>query len=100
MGKKTDGQWIANACDLAASACQTIEENKACDRCPLYSMCLDENNFLDVAYFFSANSWKEFLGFAEDMETYISDEDAEALYWDQQRKMEIEERMIDEEHGL
>lgn len=100
MSNKTDAQWILNALDLAADTCQTIQENGGCDRCPLYTTCLDENNFLDVAYAFNVDHWRDFLGFADDINGYISNEDAEALYWDDRRKMEIEERMIDEEYGL
>lgn len=105
MNNKADAQWLANALDLAATTCQTIDECGACRGCPLYSACIDANNLTDIAFEITAEKWKDFLDYAEDAlnctdEDYDSEENQRALYADFQRKYELEERMIDEEYGL
>lgn len=102
MNNKADAQWLANALDLAATTCQTIDECGACRGCPLYSACIDANNLTDIAYEVTADQWKDFLDYAEDIENYIdeyidSKENQRALYADFRRKYEIEEAIIDKE---
>lgn len=106
MSNKNDAQWIFNALDLAASTCQTIDEAGACRGCPLYEACIDANDLMDIAFEITPEQWKDFLDFADDIDDYLEDreinseENQRALYADFQRKLEIEERMIDEEYGL
>lgn len=102
MNNKADAQWLANALDLAAATCQTIEEAGACRGCPLFSACIDANNLTDIVYVVTADQWKDFLDYAEDVEDYIDEyidsrENHRALYADFQRKYEVEEKIIDEE---
>lgn len=101
MSNKADAQWLANALDLAAAACQTIEECGACRGCPLYSACIDVSAITAVADV-TPERWKDFLDYAEDVvnyteDDYYSEENQRALYADFQRKYEAEEKMIDEE---
>lgn len=83
---KKDAQWIINAVDLALSACENIQEAGACDRCPLFGTCLDDNSFLDVATSFNTDHWKDFLGLSDDVIDYISEQDYIANRADMERK--------------
>ena len=96
MAKKSDGQWLANALDLAAGSCQTIVDAHGCDRCPLYGTCLDDSTFTDVALSFTAGHWWDFLDLAEELEGYISEEDAAAMYWDSLRDRDIDMALEEE----
>lgn len=104
MSNKADAQWLANALDLAAAACKTIEDCSACRGCPLYSACIDVNCITAIAEEVTPEKWKDFLDYAEDVvnctddDDYYSEENQRALYADFQRKYEAEERMIEEEY--
>ena len=103
MNNKADAQWLANALDLAAATCQTIDEAGACRGCPLYSACIDANNLTDIAFEVTAAQWHDFLDFAEDVDDYLADQEIDseenqrALYADFRRKYEVEEAIIDKE---
>lgn len=81
-----DARWILNAVDLAFSACETIQEVGACDRCPLFATCLEESNFIEVATSFNKDHWAEFLGLSDDAVNYVSEQDYIADIADRERK--------------
>ena len=100
MGNKSDGQWILNALDLAASACQSITDAGACEVCPIHGACLEDSCLTDVAYALSARHWRDFLDLADDVQGYVRSDEAEADYWDGERKAASEELAIDEKWGI
>lgn len=90
---------ISRAFDLIFEACENIKECGGCADCPLSgSLCLDdpEVSVLDLGDLMSASSWDEFLDYADNVT--FSDEDLDAQYADFARKLEIEERMLDDEY--
>ena len=100
-----DIKMIVGALDLLHAACENIQGLGDCDRCPLNGRsskqrnCLEETDVLTLAEDVTASQFENFLGFSDDVEDYMDEQDWEASYADQARKMEIEERMIDEEWG-
>ena len=94
-----DIKMIVGALDLLHSACENINGLGGCDRCPLKRNCLEETDVLTLSEDVTASQFENFLGFSDDVEDYKDEQDWEASYADQARKMEIEERMIDEEWG-
>ena len=91
-----DAREISRACDLIFVACNNIKDHDACENCPLNCLCLDdpEVSVLDLGDLVSASSWDEFIDYADNVE--FSKEDLDAQYADFKRKLDIEERMIDE----
>ena len=103
-----DIKMILDALNLLHTACQNIDGLGGCDKCPLNGRsskqrnCLEETDVLTLAENVTASQFEEFLGFSDDVEDYMNmtEQDWEASYADQARKMDIEERMIDEEWGI
>ena len=93
-----DAREIARAFDLVNTACAEIKDHDRCEDCPLHYICLEEDAVIDIADLVSANTWDEFLDFADNVE--FTEADLEAQHADFLRKFEEEERMIDEEYGL
>lgn len=91
-----DAREIAKAFDLIFEACNDIKDHDACEECPLRNLCLDdpEVSVLDLGDLVSASSWDEFINYADNVE--FSQEDLDAQYADFKRKLDIEERMLDE----
>ena len=77
-------------------ACEAIENAGECDRCPLRNCCLDVSSFMAVCEEVSAGMIDEFLGFSDDIENHYNAEDAVAYFADLKRKMDAEERDIDD----
>ena len=95
-----DIRMILGALDLLHTACEEISSLNGCERCPIRGDCLEECDVLDLAEELSVGELEEFLAFSDDIQDYKSEQDWEALYADEARKMEIEERMIEEEWGI
>ena len=95
-----DVKAIQDAMDLVLTACDNIIGKERCSDCPIFGTCIMQETFEEVAAEVSASAWFNFLNLSDECLNYISDEDAEALHWDDVRKAEIEERMIDEEWGI
>lgn len=79
-------QQIVNSADRALSACDSISEAGACDKCPLRSTCLDDSSFLDVVTSFNPDHWNDFFGLADDVAGYMDEQDYIASLADSQRK--------------
>lgn len=94
-----DVKEIMRGLEVMAMHCQAIQDDDGCPGCPIKYMCLDatDTSAMSLADLISAGTWQEFVDYAD--ESHISDEDYEALAADHQRKMSIEEAMIDEEWG-
>ena len=97
-----DIKMILDALNLLHTACQNIDGLGGCDKCPIKPNCLEGTDVMTVAEEVTAGQFEKFLGFSDDVEDYMSmtEQDWEASYADQARKMDIEERMIDEEWGI
>ncbi len=81
-------------------ACTTIEDAGGCDGCPLKGgCCLNEESFMYICEELTAGMIEELLSFADDIEQHENEEDAVAYFADLKRKMDIEERGIDERWG-
>ena len=91
-----DAREIERAFSLIFEACENIKDHEACEECPLRNLCLDdpEVSVLDLGDLVSASSWDEFINYADNVE--FSQEDLDAQYADFKRKLDIEERMLDE----
>ena len=94
-----DIKMILGALDLLHAACENINGLGGCDRCPIRLNCIEMTEALTLAEDVTAKQFEEFLGLSDDMDNYMDEQDWKASYADQARKMEIEERMIDEEWG-
>ena len=84
---------VAKAFDLISFACENIKDHNACGECPRRHMCLDdtEESIITFADLMSAESWDEFLAYA-DVVTF-TDEDIEAQRADDARKAAIEDEI-------
>lgn len=71
--------------------CETIQDGHACDKCPLFGICLEDTPLTDVANEVSTGMWEEFVAFADDVESYVSDEDMRAYFDDMASKAERDE---------
>ena len=93
-----DAKEIARAFDLIYSACENIKEHDGCDDCPMRYLCLEdpEQSVLEIADLVSASSWDDFLEYADNIT--FSEDDARAQYEDYARKLDIEERNIDDDY--
>ena len=91
-----DAREIAKAFDLIFEACNNIKDHDACEECTLRYLCLDdpEVSVLDLGDLVGASTWDEFLNYADNVT--FSKEDLDAQYADFKRKLDIEERMLDE----
>ena len=91
-----DATEISNAIDLIYEVCEEIRDKDGCSECPIRHICVDapETSFMDVIESNHARMWDEFIDYADDVEFPKSELDAQ--YADFRRKLEIEERMLDE----
>ena len=95
----TNGTNMVKTLTVLVEACEVIQgKNKCCD-CPMKVDCFcDEGvTFWDVCNDMTVNDFDSFLEYADKVENQVSEEDREALYADDLRKAEAEERMIDKE---
>ena len=96
---KNEAKSVERAFEIVFDACLDIQERGACADCPLYGhLCLADEDFITIADLTCASSWKEFIDYADNACT--SESDAVALHADRERKIAIEEAMIDEEYGI
>lgn len=93
-----DGKAITEMLTNLSEACQVIQDKDMCGDCPIKNNCFCVRGVTvwDICMDTNAKSFDDFLKLADYAEYYISDEDREALYADDLRKAELEERMIDE----
>ena len=92
-----DGKTTEEAFETLFYACENIRDYKLCHECPLCNDCLEDpehsvNDFTEV----SAARWDEFFEVSEHAQP--TEEDRRAEYADMMRKIDIEERMIDDEY--
>ena len=99
MTSRKDARWVMNAIDLVAASCEQIQDAGACDKCPIKSRCEDMNDLLRVATCINLVEWMDFIDLADDVVDWHDELDYEAEVADQARKMESEERSIDERWG-
>ena len=95
-----DIRMILGALDLLHASCENINGLGGCPKCPIKANCLEMTDALTLAEELTAGQIEEFIGFSDDVEDYKDEQDWKAYYADQARKMEAEERMIDEEWGI
>ena len=82
------GTNLMHALKLINDACDDIQEGNMCYRCPLEcSICGETFSIEEFYYNMSEDSVDDMLRLAEWCRSYISDEDAEALWADNERKM-------------
>lgn len=93
---KKSAKDISNALQYISEVCFSIKDSGGCDGCPMKYVCLEEEDVIVVADLMSTDSWQEFLDYEDEAAAICSRENAEAEYWDNKRKADIEERMIDE----
>ena len=93
------GKEIENAFERIAYACYEIKERDMCDNCPMKHLCLEDTgeSVITFADLISSGTWDEFLEFSD--HAYVSEETRKAEYADMMRKIDLEERMIDEYDG-
>lgn len=94
-----EAKLIAEAFEILSYACYNIKDYDACEDCPRRHMCLEdtESSIIENADLVGASAWEEFLDYSYN--AHASDEVRKAEYADMMRKMDIEERMIDDEYG-
>ena len=100
MTLSKDVQMIFGALDLLHASCERISGLGGCDRCPIKPNCLEITDALTLAEDVTVRQFDQFLSLSSDMDNYMDEQDWIASEADQARKMEIEERMIDEEWGI
>lgn len=91
-----DAREISRAIDLMFEACENIRDHSGCAGCPATYTCLNDPEvcFMDLVDNSNAALWDEFLTYADNVT--FPREDLDAQYADFARKLDIEERMIDE----
>lgn len=72
-------------------ACEVIENADGCHRCPLRDCCLDVTSFKVIGEVLTEDMVDEFLGFSDDIENPITEDDIIASYADMARKAERDE---------
>ena len=93
------GREIINALAEVFQACSNISEAGICDKCPIRYNCIDDTTFSEICSFVSIGEFDEMIGLGKDADDYANEQDMADYIADQQRKMEVEERMIDEAYG-
>ena len=70
-----DAMKFINLLEVIYEACGSIQDAGGCDVCPIKHNCLNDTAVADFANFCTKGSLKEFLGFAEDVENYASEQE-------------------------
>lgn len=78
---------LGDMCD----ACTYIKDAGACGNCPLKYNCIEECNVLTFADDVSRSTINEFLGFADDIEEQLNQQDFEDYH--EQLKAEMEREL-------
>ena len=91
-----DAKEISRGIDTLFEACENVRDHDGCAECPITFMCLNDPEvcFMDIVDSSSAATWDEFYNYADNVT--FSEEDLDAQYADFKRKLDIEERMLDE----
>lgn len=91
-----DAREIGRAIDLLFESCENIRDHDRCDECPIRHICLEdpEVSFVDIFESSHDTLWDEFLNYADNVTFRRADLDAQNA--DFLRKLDIEERMLDE----
>ncbi len=91
-----DARDISRAIDTLFEACENVRDHSGCAECPITFMCLNDPEvcFMDLVEGSTATVWDEFLNFADNVT--FPEEDLAAQHADFRRKLDIEERWIDE----
>lgn len=91
-----DAKETSRAIDLMFESCENIRNKDGCAECPLRSACLNdpEVHFMDIFESSYPNLWDEFYTYADNVE--YPKEELDAQHADFARKLDIEERMLDE----
>lgn len=97
MGNSKDAMWIANAIDLAISACDTIAEKNHCCECPLFASCLKEESFEAVMADVGTTMWCDFLDMSDELIDWVSDDDAQRSHDDLDRDLHADMELEFEE---
>ena len=94
-----DARETSRVIDLMFEACEDIRDKDGCSECPLRSACLNDPEicFMDIFESSYPNIWDDFYNYADNLEYPKADLDAQNA--DFLRKLEIEERMLDDEYG-
>lgn len=74
----TRAQKIYKALEEMTMCCERIKECEKCRECPLWSDCLDEEPFLNVAYNVPSERLGEFIEMAENLTDEYTKDDYEA----------------------
>lgn len=69
--------------------CGYVQDEGACDECPLRLSCLDETPVCEFADTMSRDKIEEFLKYADGVEDRVSEEDFIASCADMQRKDDV-----------
>ena len=87
---------ISNAIDLIYEVCEEIYDKDGCSGCPINHICINapETSIVDVVEANRPSLWDDFLSYADEVEYIKSDLDGR--YADFKRKLDLEERMLDE----
>lgn len=99
---RTCGWEFGDALEALYKACDSIRYADGCEDCPLEYRCLADNTFVTVAHEVPFAIFDEMLDYAVECRDRTDEVDIEneyALYMDERRQIDIEERMIDEEYG-
>ena len=91
-----DAREISRSIDLMFEGCENIRDHDRCDECPLRNLCLQdpEVTFMDIFESSYDALWDEYITYADNVT--FREEDLDAQNADFLRKLDIEERMIDE----
>lgn len=91
-----EAKLIAEAFEILLYACGNIKDYDRCDDCPRRYMCLEDtdSSVIENADLIGESSWREFLEYSDSASFSKANRDAE--YADMMRKIDLEERMIDE----
>lgn len=91
-----DARETGRVIDLMFVACENIRDHNGCAECPIRLICLDDPEvcFMDIFDTSHDAMWDEFYNYADTVE--YPKEELDAQYADFARKLDIEERMLDE----
>ena len=91
-----DARETGRVIDLMFVACENIRDHDGCAECPIKHICLEdpEVSFMDILDSSHDALWDDFYNYADNIEYPKSELDAQ--YADFARKLDAEERMLDE----
>ena len=62
-----EAKMVVSALDILHMACENINYNEACDRCPIRDKCLEDGSTLDAAEELTLTDIIEFIGLSDDI---------------------------------